>query len=44
MGDARADSVSSVSISELYDTCLVPLIFDPYAEDLVDITTALRAR
>ncbi len=35
MGDARADSVFSVSISELYDTYLVPLIFEPYAADLV---------
>lgn len=36
MGDARADSVFSVSLSELCDTHLVPLIFDPYTADLVE--------
>jgi ubiquinone/menaquinone biosynthesis C-methylase UbiE len=35
MSDADTDKVFSGSISKLYDTYLVPLIFEPYATDLV---------
>ncbi len=34
MSDTAADAVFTGSIPELYDRYLVPLIFEPYAEDL----------
>ncbi len=37
----RADSVFVGSIPEIYDTYLVPLIFEPYAADLADRTAAI---
>ena len=36
MGNTDADKVFAGSIPRLYDTHLVPLIFEPYAEDLVN--------
>ena len=36
MGDTGIDSVFTGSIPQLYETCLVPLIFEPYAADLVN--------
>jgi SAM-dependent methyltransferase len=41
MGNPDTDKVFAGSIPRLYDTYLVPLIFEPYAADLVD---RLRAR
>ncbi len=35
MSDGKQDAVFGGSIVEVYDTELVPLIFEPYAEDLV---------
>ncbi|TPG48485.1 class I SAM-dependent methyltransferase [Rhodanobacter glycinis] len=35
MSGDRADAVFAGSVPELYDTCMVPLIFAPYATDLV---------
>ena len=34
MGNTDADKVFAGSIPRLYDTHLVPLIFEPYAADL----------
>src|SRR5690242_6434375 len=36
MNSANTDKVFAGSIPKLYDTYLVPLIFDPYAIDLVN--------
>jgi len=36
MGSPDTDTVFAGSIPELYDTYLVPLIFEPYATDLVN--------
>ena len=36
MNSSRADKVFSGSIPKLYETYLVPLIFEPYAQDLAD--------
>jgi SAM-dependent methyltransferase len=36
MSDADTDKVFGGSISKLYDTYLVPMIFEPYATDLVN--------
>ena len=36
MSDARTDVAFSSSISKLYETHLVPMIFEPYARHLVD--------
>src|SRR5215510_2525311 len=36
MGSADTDKVFAGSIPKLYDTCLVPLIFEPYAVNLVN--------
>src|SRR5499426_358866 len=36
MGSPDTDKVFAGSIPKLYDTCLVPLIFEPYAVDLVN--------
>jgi ubiquinone/menaquinone biosynthesis C-methylase UbiE len=36
MSNADTDKVFSGSISKLYETYLVPLIFEPYATDLVN--------
>src|SRR5512139_3807352 len=41
MGDHGTDSLFAGSIPELYETHLVPLIFEPYAADLV---SRLRSR
>jgi hypothetical protein len=41
MSSANIDTVFAGSIPKLYDTYLVPLIFEPYAEDLA---TRLKAR
>ena len=35
MSDYGTDKVFAGSIPELYETYLVPLIFEPYAADLV---------
>lgn len=40
MSDADTDKVFSSSISKLYETYLVPLIFEPYARDLVTRLTS----
>lgn len=40
MRDADTDKVFSGAISKLYETYLVPLIFEPYATDLVNRLTA----
>jgi len=37
-----ADTLFAGSIPELYDTYLVPLIFEPYAVDLVSLGAAGR--
>ena len=42
MGSAASDTVFAGSIPELYDTLLVPLIFEPYAEDLARRVAALK--
>lgn len=45
MADFGEDKRFAGSIPRLYDTCLVPLIFEPYAADLVrrlDVTPLLR--
>ena len=39
----ESDKVFAGSIPEIYDTLLVPLIFEPYAADLVRRLTGLRA-
>ncbi len=45
MSSHDADKVFTGSIPELYDTHLVPLIFEPYAADLVDrLASRLPAR
>jgi SAM-dependent methyltransferase len=36
MGSSDSDKVFSGSIAKLYESCLVPLIFEPYAVDLVN--------
>jgi SAM-dependent methyltransferase len=41
MGKADSDTVFAGSIPELYDTLLVPLIFQPYADDLARRVAAL---
>ena len=38
---AEGDNVFAGSIPEIYDTCLVPLLFETYATDLVERTSAL---
>jgi SAM-dependent methyltransferase len=40
--DRDADTVFAGSIPELYDTLLVPLIFEPYADDLARRVAALQ--
>ncbi|MDM0073201.1 methyltransferase domain-containing protein [Variovorax sp. J2P1-59] len=42
MGGSASDTLFAGSIPELYDTCLVPLIFEPYAEDLAKRAATLR--
>jgi ubiquinone/menaquinone biosynthesis C-methylase UbiE len=37
----ESDKVFAGSIPEIYDTCLVPLIFEDFAEDLAERTAAL---
>ena len=45
MSSRETDKVFAGSIPELYDTYLVPLIFEPYAADLVDrLASRLPAR
>ncbi len=44
MPSHRSDTVFAGSIPELYDQLLVPLIFEPYAEDLARRVAALRPR
>ena len=39
-----SDTVFAGSIPELYDRCLGPLLFEPYAEDLADRAAATGAR
>jgi ubiquinone/menaquinone biosynthesis C-methylase UbiE len=41
MGNPGSDTRFAGSIPELYDTCLVPLIFEPYAADLAARVAAL---
>ena len=41
MTSDASDRAFSGSIPKIYDTHLVPLIFEPYARDLVDRTLAL---
>ena len=41
MNEARADSVFAGSVPELYDSLMVPLIFEPYAADLARRVAAL---
>jgi len=42
MDGPASDTLFAGSIPELYDTCLVPLIFEPYAEDLAKRAVALE--
>ncbi|MEO7253798.1 MAG: class I SAM-dependent methyltransferase [Casimicrobium sp.] len=42
MNPSNGDRVFSGSIAQLYEQYLVPLIFDPYAQDLTGRLTALR--
>jgi len=42
MDRPRTDTVFAGSVPELYDSCLVPLIFEPYAGDLARRIAALR--
>ena len=42
MGKTDSDTVFAGSIPELYDTLLVPLIFEPYADDLARRVAALN--
>ncbi|MES2938782.1 MAG: class I SAM-dependent methyltransferase [Pseudomonadota bacterium] len=42
MGASSDDQLFAGSIPELYDTCLVPLIFEPYAADLAARVAARR--
>jgi ubiquinone/menaquinone biosynthesis C-methylase UbiE len=42
MDQLRTDTAFAGSIPRLYDTLLVPLIFEPYADDLVDRIAAKR--
>jgi SAM-dependent methyltransferase len=42
MPGPASDAVFAGSIPELYDTYLVPMIFEPYAEDLAKRVTALQ--
>src|SRR5215470_8050570 len=42
MADQRSDSVFAGSIPQLYDTLLVPLLFEPYAADLATRLASLR--
>jgi SAM-dependent methyltransferase len=44
MATADSDKVFAGAIPQLYDTCLVPLIFAPYAEDLARRLAARRPR
>src|SRR5439155_21609561 len=40
MTGSDSDKVFTGAIPKLYETCLVPLIFEPYARDLVDRLTS----
>jgi SAM-dependent methyltransferase len=42
MGKTESDTVFAGSIPELYDTLLVPLIFEPYADDLARRVAAMN--
>ena len=44
MDTPGTDKLFAGSIPEIYDTCLVPLIFEPYAQDLARRLVALRPR
>lgn len=42
MSNSQIDKLFAGSIPKLYETCLVPLIFEPYAEDLATRLNAMR--
>ena len=42
MGTPRTDTVFAGSVPELYDSVLVPLIFETYAADLANRVAALN--
>lgn len=42
MAGSSSDAIFAGSVPELYDTCMVPMIFEPYAEDLAKRVIALR--